>query len=160
MAASPLASIGKMTELRQRILFVLGAMVVFRVGTHIPIPGVDPTAVAALFEQTRGSIVDIFNMFSGGALERLSIFALGVMPYISASIIVQMMTSVIPQLEALKKEGEAGRRRLLSTRVMEQSASLFSRDWESPLRSKGSRRRAARWCWSLDWDSRSRPWLL
>ena len=112
MATSPLASIGKMTELRQRILFVLGAMVVFRVGTHIPIPGVDPTAVAALFEQTRGSIVDIFNMFSGGALERLSIFALGVMPYISASIIVQMMTSVIPQLEALKKEGEAGRRKI------------------------------------------------
>ena len=103
MAASPLAAIGKMTELRQRILFVLGAMVVFRVGTHIPIPGVDPTAVAALFEQTRGSIVDIFNMFSGGALERLSIFALGVMPYISASIIIQMMTSVVPQLEALKK---------------------------------------------------------
>ncbi len=68
MAASPLAAIGKMTELRQRILFVLGAMVVFRVGTHIPIPGVDPTAVAALFEQTRGSIVDIFNMFSGGPL--------------------------------------------------------------------------------------------
>ena len=112
MAASPLAAIGKMTELRQRILFVLGAIVVFRVGTHIPIPGVDPTAVAALFEQTRGSIVDIFNMFSGGALERLSIFALGVMPYISASIIIQMMTSVIPQLEALKKEGEAGRRKI------------------------------------------------
>ncbi len=112
MAASPLASIGKMTELRQRILFVLGAMVVFRVGTHIPIPGVDPTAVAALFEQTRGSIVDIFNMFSGGALERLSILALGVMPYISASIIIQMMTSVVPQLEALKKEGEAGRRKI------------------------------------------------
>ena len=112
MAASPLAAIGKMTELRQRILFVLGAMVVFRIGTHIPIPGVDPTAVAALFEQTRGSIVDIFNMFSGGALERLSIFALGVMPYISASIIIQMMTSVVPQLEALKKEGEAGRRKI------------------------------------------------
>ena len=112
MAASPLAAIGKMTELRQRILFVLGAMVVFRVGTHIPIPGVDPTAVAALFEQTRGSIVDIFNMFSGGALERLSIFALGVMPYISASIIIKMMTSVVPQLEALKKEGEAGRRKI------------------------------------------------
>ena len=112
MAASPLASLGKLTELRQRILFVLGAMVVFRLGTHIPIPGVDPTAVAALFEQTRGSIVDIFNMFSGGALERLSIFALGVMPYISASIIIQMMTSVIPQLETLKKEGEAGRRKI------------------------------------------------
>ena len=112
IAASPLASIGKLTELRQRILFVLGAMVVFRMGTHIPIPGVDPTAVAALFAQTRGSIVDVFNMFSGGALERLSVFALGVMPYISASIIIQMMTSVVPKLEALKKEGESGRRKI------------------------------------------------
>ena len=112
MAASALAGIGKMTELRQRILFVLGAMVVFRLGTHIPIPGVDPGAVAAMFEQTRGSIVDIFNMFSGGALERLSIFALGVMPYISASIIIQMMTSIVPQLEQLKKEGESGRRKI------------------------------------------------
>ena len=112
MAASPFAGLGKLTELRQRVLFVLGAMVVFRLGTHIPVPGVDPTAVAALFEQTRGSIVDIFNMFSGGALRRLSIFALGVMPYISASIIIQMMTSVIPQLEQLKKEGESGRRKI------------------------------------------------
>ena len=112
MAASTLAGIGKMTELRQRILFVLGAMVVFRLGTHIPIPGVDPGAVAAMFEQTRGSIVDIFNMFSGGALERLSIFALGVMPYIYATIIIQMMTSIVPQLEQLKKEGESGRRKI------------------------------------------------
>jgi preprotein translocase subunit SecY len=112
MAASTLAGIGKMTELRQRILFVLGAMVVFRLGTHIPIPGVDPGAVAAMFEQTRGSIVDIFNMFSGGALSRLSIFALGVMPYISASIIIQMMSSIVPQLEQLKKEGESGRRKI------------------------------------------------
>ena len=112
MAGSPFAGLGKLTELRQRVLFVLGAMVVFRLGTHIPIPGVDPTAVAAMFEQTRGSIVDIFNMFSGGALRRLSIFALGVMPYISASIIIQMMTSVIPQLEQLKKEGESGRRKI------------------------------------------------
>jgi preprotein translocase subunit SecY len=101
-----------MTELRQRIVFVLGAMVIYRLGTHIPIPGVDPTAVAALFEQTRGSIIDVFNMFSGGALKRLSVFALGVMPYISASIIIQMMTSVIPQLEQLKKEGESGRRKI------------------------------------------------
>ncbi len=77
-------------------------------GTHIPIPGVDPTAVAALFAQTRGSIVDVFNMFSGGALERLSVFALGVMPYISASIIIQMMTSVVPKLEALKKKASPG----------------------------------------------------
>jgi len=101
-----------MTELRQRILFVLGALVVFRIGTHIPVPGVDPTAVAAMFEQTRGSIVDVFNMFTGGALKRLSIFALGVMPYISASIIIQMMSSIVPQLEQLKKEGESGRRKI------------------------------------------------
>ena len=101
-----------MAELRQRILFVLGALVVFRIGTHIPIPGVDPSAVAAMFAQTRGSIIDIFNMFSGGALSRLSIFALGVMPYISASIIIQMMSSIIPQLEQLKKEGESGRRKI------------------------------------------------
>ena len=101
-----------MAELRQRILFVLGALVVFRIGTHIPIPGVDPSAVAAMFAQTRGSIIDIFNMFSGGALKRLSILALGVMPYISASIIIQMMSSIIPQLEQLKKEGESGRRKI------------------------------------------------
>ena len=101
-----------MTELRQRILFVLGSLVVFRIGTHIPVPGVDPAAVAAMFEQTRGSIVDIFNMFSGGALKRLSILALGVMPYISASIIIQMMSSIIPQLEQLKKDGESGRRKI------------------------------------------------
>ena len=110
--ASPLAGLGKLTELRQRILFVLGAMVVFRIGAHIPIPGVDPNAVAALFAQTQGSIIDVFNMFSGGALKRMSILALGVMPYISASIIMQMMSSVIPQLEQLKKEGEAGRRKI------------------------------------------------
>ena len=112
MAISALAGLGKLTELRQRILFVLGAMVIFRFGTHIPVPGVDPVAVAALFEQTRGSIIDVFNMFSGGALTRLSVLALGVMPYISASIIMQMMSAVIPQLEQLKKEGEAGRRKI------------------------------------------------
>ncbi|HIO76467.1 MAG TPA: preprotein translocase subunit SecY [Gammaproteobacteria bacterium] len=112
MAISSLAGLGKMAELRQRILFVLGALVVFRIGTHIPIPGVDPSAVAAMFDQTRGSIIDVFNMFSGGALKRLSILALGVMPYISASIIIQMMSSIIPQLEQLKKEGESGRRKI------------------------------------------------
>ena len=103
---------GSLSELKQRILFLLGALLVFRLGTHIPVPGVDPAAIAALFEQTKGSIVDIFNMFSGGALSRLSIFALGVMPYISASIIMQMMTAVIPTLEQLKKEGESGRRKI------------------------------------------------
>ena len=103
---------GSLSDLKRRILFMLGALVVFRLGTHVPVPGVDPAAVAALFEQTRGSIIDIFNMFSGGALSRLSIFALGVMPYISASIIMQMMKAVIPSLEQLNKEGEAGRRKI------------------------------------------------
>jgi len=104
--------LGNLSELKQRILFVLGALVVFRVGTHIPVPGVDPAAISTLFDQTKGSIVDVFNMFSGGALSRLSIFALGVMPYISASIIIQMMTSVLTKLEQLKKEGQAGRRKI------------------------------------------------
>ncbi|WP_424947827.1 preprotein translocase subunit SecY [Candidatus Spongiihabitans sp.] len=109
--ASP-GMLGNLSELKQRILFLSAALLVFRLGTHIPVPGVDPAAIAALFAQTKGSIVDIFNMFSGGALSRLSIFALGVMPYISASIIMQMMTVVVPQLEQLKKEGEAGRRKI------------------------------------------------
>ncbi|MCG6872784.1 MAG: preprotein translocase subunit SecY, partial [Gammaproteobacteria bacterium] len=99
-------------ELKYRILFVLGALVVYRVGTFVPVPGVDPTIFATLFDQAKGSILDVFNMFSGGALKRMSVFALGVMPYISASIIMQMMTSVIPSLEQLKKEGEAGRRKI------------------------------------------------
>lgn len=104
--------IGQLHELRQRVFFILVAMVVYRLGTHIPVPGVDSVAVAALFDQTRGSIIDVFNMFSGGALQRLSILALGVMPYISASIIMQMMSAVIPKLEQLKKEGEQGRRKI------------------------------------------------
>ncbi len=105
-------SLGKMTELRQRLLFLLGALVVFRIGTHIPVPGIDPLAMARLFEQQRGTILDMFNMFSGGALARLSIFALGIMPYISASIIIQLMSVVVPTLEQLKKEGNSGRRKL------------------------------------------------
>jgi preprotein translocase subunit SecY len=110
--ASTLPSLGKMSELRQRLLFLLGALVVFRVGTHIPVPGIDPYAMAQLFDQQRGTILDMFNMFSGGALRRLSIFALGVMPYISASIILQLMSVVVPALEQLKKEGNAGRRKI------------------------------------------------
>lgn len=109
---SSTGGVGQLHELRQRVFFILMAMVIFRLGTHIPVPGVDSVAVAALFDQTRGSIVDIFNMFSGGALQRLSILALGVMPYISASIIMQMMSAVIPKLEQLKKEGEQGRRKI------------------------------------------------
>ncbi|MDE2088632.1 MAG: preprotein translocase subunit SecY [Gammaproteobacteria bacterium] len=107
-----LGGIGKLTELRQRLFFVLGALVVFRIGTHIPVPGIDPHALAVLFNEQRGTILDMFNMFSGGALKRLTIFALGIMPYISASIILQLMSVVIPTLEQLKKEGEAGRRKI------------------------------------------------
>jgi preprotein translocase subunit SecY len=103
---------GKLTDLKQRLLFVLGALVVYRIGTHIPVPGIDPVALAEMFKQTQGSIVDLFNMFSGGALERFSVLALGVMPYISASIIMQLMTTVVPSLEQLKKEGESGRRKI------------------------------------------------
>jgi len=103
---------GKLTDLKQRLLFVLGALVVYRVGTHIPVPGIDPVALAEMFKQTQGSIVDLFNMFSGGALQRFSVLALGVMPYISASIIMQLMTTVVPSLEQLKKEGESGRRKI------------------------------------------------
>jgi preprotein translocase subunit SecY len=105
-------SMGQLGELRQRLLFVIGALIVYRIGTFIPVPGVDPAALAALFEQQQGTILDMFNMFSGGALSRASLFALGIMPYISASIIVQLMTAVIPKLEQLKKEGEAGRRKI------------------------------------------------
>ena len=103
---------GKLTELKQRLLFVVLAMVVFRIGSFIPVPGIDPAALAALFEQQKGTILDMFNMFSGGALKRLSLFALGVMPYISASIIMQLLTSVVPKLEQMKKEGESGRRKI------------------------------------------------
>lgn len=103
---------GRLTELRQRLLFVIGALVVYRIGAHVPIPGVDPKALAAMFAQQGGSILDMVNMFSGGALKRLSIFALGIMPYISASIIMQLMAGVIPKLEQIKKEGESGRRKI------------------------------------------------
>jgi len=103
---------GNFSELRSRLLFVLGAFVVYRVGAHIPVPGIDPNALAIMFEQQSGSILDMFNMFSGGALMRLSLFALGIMPYISASIIMQLMTVVVPYMEQVKKEGESGRRKI------------------------------------------------
>ncbi len=103
---------GKLTELKQRLLFVVLAMIVFRIGSFIPVPGIDPAALASLFEQQKGTILDMFNMFSGGALGRLSLFALGVMPYISSSIIMQLLTAVVPKLEQLKKEGESGRRKI------------------------------------------------
>jgi preprotein translocase subunit SecY len=99
-------------ELTQRILFVIGALVVFRLGTFIPVPGINPVALVQLMDQQRGTIVDMFNMFSGGALGRFSLFALGVMPYISASIILQLMSATVPALQQLKKEGESGRRKI------------------------------------------------
>jgi preprotein translocase subunit SecY len=99
-------------ELRSRLFFVLGAFVVYRTGAHIPVPGIDPQALALMFAQQKGSILNMFNMFSGGALMRLSLFALGIMPYISASIIMQLITVVIPSMEQLKKEGESGRRKI------------------------------------------------
>ncbi len=102
----------KATELKQRLLFTLIALIVFRIGTHIPLPGIDPSTWADIFSQKSGGVLDMFNMFSGGALQRMSIFALNIMPYISASIIMQLMTSMNPQLEAMKKEGEAGRKKL------------------------------------------------
>lgn len=109
---TPGGNISKFAELRSRLFFLLGALVVFRVGAHIPVPGIDPKALELMFEQQGGSILDMFNMFSGGALKRLSLFALGIMPYISASIIMQLMTVVIPSLEQIKKEGESGRRKI------------------------------------------------
>ncbi len=110
--AGALGGLGRLTELRQRLLFVLGALIVYRIGTFVPVPGINPVALAALFDQQQGTILDMFNMFSGGALERASLLALGIMPYISASIIIQLMTAVIPHLEQLKKEGESGRRKI------------------------------------------------
>jgi len=103
---------GGLSELWARLRFLLLAIIVYRVGAHIPVPGINPDRLAELFRQNEGTILSLFNMFSGGALERMSIFALGIMPYISASIIVQLMTAITPQLEQLKKEGEAGRRKI------------------------------------------------
>ncbi len=110
--AAQLGGMGQLTELKQRLIFVLMALIVFRIGSFIPTPGIDPAAMARFFEEQSGTILSMFNMFSGGALQRLSIFALGIMPYISASIIMQLMSAVVPSLKELKKEGEAGRRKI------------------------------------------------
>jgi len=103
---------GKFGDLKRRLWFLLGALVVYRVGAHIPVPGIDPNVLSDLFNSQQGGILGMFNMFSGGALSRFTLFALGIMPYISASIIMQLMSVASPQLEALKKEGEAGRRKI------------------------------------------------
>ena len=110
--ASVLGAAGRFSEVRQRLFFLVGALVVYRVGTFIPVPGIDPFALGQFFEQQSGTILSMFNMFSGGALERMSIFALGIMPYISASIIMQLAVHVVPTLGQLRKEGEAGRRKI------------------------------------------------
>ncbi|HEY6242201.1 MAG TPA: preprotein translocase subunit SecY [Burkholderiales bacterium] len=107
-----LGKTGKYGDLKKRLLFLLGALIVFRVGAHIPVPGVDPVKLAEMFQSQQGGMLGLFNMFSGGALSRFTIFALGIMPYISASIIMQLMTAVSPQLEALKKEGQSGQRKI------------------------------------------------
>jgi preprotein translocase subunit SecY len=112
MIGAGFGNIFKIPELKRRILFTLALLVVYRVGVHVPVPGIDAVALAEIFDRAKGTILGIFNMFSGGALERLSVFALGIMPYISASIILQLMTVVIPHLERLKKEGEQGRKKI------------------------------------------------
>ncbi len=107
--AETLGGLGRLTELRQRLLFVFVALIIYRVGTFIPVPGVNPQALLQFMNSQQGTIVDVFNLFTGGALQRFSLFALGVMPYISASIIMQLMSSAVPQLQQLKKEGSSGR---------------------------------------------------
>jgi preprotein translocase subunit SecY len=110
--ANQLARSGKFGDLRRRLVFLLLALVVYRIGAHVPVPGIDSNALQGLFKSQQGGILNLFNMFSGGALSRFTVFALGIMPYISASIIMQLMTYVVPTLEQLKKEGEAGRRKI------------------------------------------------
>lgn len=110
--STSLAKTGKFGDLRRRLVFLLLALVVYRIGAHIPVPGIDPAQLEQLFQGQQGGILSLFNMFSGGALSRFTVFALGIMPYISASIIMQLMTYVVPTFEQLKKEGEAGRRKI------------------------------------------------
>src|SRR6201995_5237066 len=112
---NPAAAFGdaaRFGEIRNRLLFLIGALVVYRIGTYIPVPGISPAEVAKYFSDHSDTILGVFNMFSGGALSRLSIFAMGVMPYISASIIIQMMSMVVPSLMEIRKEGDSGRRKL------------------------------------------------
>jgi preprotein translocase subunit SecY len=111
-SSAQIAKTGKYGDLRNRLVFLLLALVVYRVGAHIPVPGIDPTSLKALFSGQQGGILNLFNMFSGGALSRFTVFALGIMPYISASIIMQLLTYVVPTFEQLKKEGESGRRKI------------------------------------------------
>src|ERR687890_115392 len=113
MAANiSLSNFAKATDLKKRLWFTLGALIIFRLLSFVPLPGIDPRALGALFATTRGGVLDFFNMFSGGSLQRMSLIALGVMPYITASIVMQLATTMSPQLAALKKEGESGRKKI------------------------------------------------
>ncbi|MDR7273051.1 preprotein translocase subunit SecY [Pelomonas saccharophila] len=124
--ANQLAKSGKFGDLRRRLVFLLLALVVYRIGAHIPVPGIDPNQLAQFFKGQAGGILSLFNMFSGGALSRFTVFALGITPYISASIVLQLMTYVVPTLEQLKKEGEAGRRKITQyTRYATLGLALF-----------------------------------
>src|SRR5262245_45176096 len=107
-----LGPFAKADELKKRIWFTLGILIVARIGAYIPLPGIDPTAFAEIFKQHSGGVLGMVDMFAGGAISRMTVFALGIMPYISASIIMQLLTSVVPTLEAWKKEGESGRRKI------------------------------------------------
>src|SRR5579875_2051854 len=111
-ASLNLGAFAKATDLKNRIWFTLGALIIYRLGTYIPLPGIDPQVLADVFQRNSGGILGMVDMFSGGALGRMTIFALNIMPYISASIIIQLMQAVSPQLEALKKEGELGRKKI------------------------------------------------
>ena len=148
---------GKFTELRQRLLFVVGALIVYRIGCYVPVPGVNPDAMLAMMQQQGGGIVDMFNMFSGGALHRFSIFALNVMPYISASIVMQLAVHIFPALKAMQKEGESGRRKITQySRIGAVLLAVVARSrW--PCRAR-SRRRALRSCTRRAWASCSPPW--
>ena len=145
--------LGKFTELRQRLLFVLGALIVYRIGCYIPVPGVNPDAMLQLMETQQGTIVDMFNMFSGGALERFSLFALNVMPYISASIIVQLLVQMVPSLKAIQKEGESGRKRInqwsrlgaIPLAILPRSCCTSSTSW-TPVTSTSPRCAPRSWC--------------
>ena len=124
--AQQLARSGRFGDLQRRLVFLIMALVVYRIGAHIPVPGIDPVQLQQLFKDQQGGILSLFNMFSGGALSRFTVFALGIMPYISASIVIQLMTHVMPALEALKKEGEAGRRKITQyTRYATLGLALF-----------------------------------
>ena len=134
------SNFGKAKELRERILFTLAILLVARLGTYIPMPGIDPVQLAQLMQRQQGGLLDIFNVLSGGAVQRMAIFGLSIMPYISASIILQLMQTVFPQLEALKKEGEVGRKTLNQyTRYATVGHLLRCRRWA--LRSRLSTRR-------------------